>query len=71
MGISTNASSKIPLKFESCRAHQRRATRRHGTLTESTTADAEDRVSRLDAILDEIGGIDGWTEAVPSGRSVS
>lgn len=28
--------------------------------------DAEERVSRLDAILEEIGGIDGWAETVPS-----
>jgi hypothetical protein len=28
--------------------------------------DAKDRISRLDAILDEIGGIDGWAETVPS-----
>lgn len=28
--------------------------------------DAEERVSRLDEILEEIGGIDGWAETVPS-----
>lgn len=28
--------------------------------------DAEDRITRLDAILEEIGGIDGWAETVPS-----
>ena len=27
---------------------------------------AEDRITRLDAILEEIGGIDGWAETVPS-----
>ena len=27
---------------------------------------AEDRVSRLDVILEQIGGIDGWAETVPS-----
>ena len=27
---------------------------------------AEDRVTRLDAILEEIGGIDGWAKTVPS-----
>ena len=28
--------------------------------------DAEERVTRLDAILEDIGGIDGWAETVPS-----
>jgi hypothetical protein len=28
--------------------------------------DAEDRISRLDSILEEIGGIDGWAKTVPS-----
>ena len=28
--------------------------------------DAEDRITKLDEILEEIGGIDGWAEAVPS-----
>jgi hypothetical protein len=28
--------------------------------------DAEDRITKLDEILEEIGGIDGWAETVPS-----
>lgn len=28
--------------------------------------DAEERISRLDEILEEIGGIDSWAETVPS-----
>jgi hypothetical protein len=28
--------------------------------------DAENRVTRLDAILESIGGIDGWADTVPS-----
>ena len=34
-------------------------------------ADAENRVTRLDAILESIGGIDGWAETVDSDSPTS
>jgi hypothetical protein len=54
IGLTLDFSGVLFLGFDLVRVQRR------------LRGDAEERVSRLDAILEEIGGIDGWAETVPS-----